>query len=133
VRVHVQGWVKISPTEDNEKVRQAVGNLFPLAKVELREERGEEGLAFEGEGQESLSRLQAVLKQERIRDAVRRVLREQTIGNRVRFYLNKQVAYVGRVSLCEPTGESPLGSIEVEIETDDPQALIDWLTPATAR
>jgi predicted RNA binding protein with dsRBD fold (UPF0201 family) len=131
VRVQLQGRVKIYPTEDSDKVRQAAGNLFPLAKMELAEEDGSKVLTFKGEGRESLTRLQAVLRQEHIRDSVRRVLHEKIEGDRIRFCLNKQVAYVGRVSICEPSGESPLGPIEVEIETDDPQSLINWLSPAS--
>lgn len=131
MRVQLQGRVKIYPTENSEKVRQAVGNLFPLSKMELVEEGNSKVLTFEGEGRESLARLQAVLRQEHIRDAVRRILHEKIEGSRIRFCLNKQVAYVGRVSICEPSGESPLGPIEVEIETDDPRDLIDWLSPAS--
>ncbi|MEM3736948.1 MAG: RNA-binding domain-containing protein [Candidatus Bathyarchaeia archaeon] len=131
MRVQLRGAVRVYPTEDCEKVRKALENLFPLAKVELVEGGLFQTLTFQGEGIESLSRVQALLRQERIRDAVRRFLHERVEGDRIKFYLNKQVAYVGRFSLCEPSGESPLGPIEVELESDDLRRLIDWLSPAS--
>jgi len=63
-----------------------------------------------------------------IRDAVRSYLKARIQGNSIRFYLNKQVAYAGHISLCEPEGESPLGPIEVEIECLNPKEVVDWLT-----
>jgi uncharacterized protein len=43
------------------------------------------------------------------------------------FFLNKQAAYAGHVSFSAPEGESPLGPIQVMIETDHMEELIDWL------
>jgi len=48
-------------------------------------------------------------------------------GNRLVFYLNKQAAYAGHVSFSAPEGESPLGPIQVIIETENTDQLIDWL------
>ena len=64
-----------------------------------------------------------------IRDAVRSHLRMCTTEDgRLVFHLNKQVAYAGHVSLCDPEGESPLGPITVEIEDENVHELINWLT-----
>jgi predicted RNA binding protein with dsRBD fold (UPF0201 family) len=48
-------------------------------------------------------------------------------GNRIVFFLNKQAAYAGHVSFSAPEGESPLGPIQVILETENPEQLIDWL------
>jgi predicted RNA binding protein with dsRBD fold (UPF0201 family) len=48
-------------------------------------------------------------------------------GNQIRFYLNKQAAFVGRVSFCEPVGESPLGPISIRIEAMDPLRVVNFL------
>jgi predicted RNA binding protein with dsRBD fold (UPF0201 family) len=48
-------------------------------------------------------------------------------GNQLVFYLNKQAAYAGHVSFSAPDGESPLGPIQVIVETGNPDQLIDWL------
>ena len=68
---------------------------------------------------------------EQILDAARKVLFNGIQGNTVCFYLNKQVAYVGHISFSQSVGESPLGPIRVEIESDNPHAVIDWLAPKT--
>ncbi len=54
-------------------------------------------------------------------------MRRAMDGNRIAFFLNKQVAFAGHVSFCEPEGESPLGPIRVVIEADDPAGIIDWI------
>jgi predicted RNA binding protein with dsRBD fold (UPF0201 family) len=42
--------------------------------------------------------------------------------------LNRQAAFAGVISLCTTQMESPLGPITMEIESEKPDALIDWLT-----
>jgi predicted RNA binding protein with dsRBD fold (UPF0201 family) len=76
--------------------------------------------------------LRLILQRDRIRAAAGAVLRRSIEGNRIRVFLNKQVAYAGHVSFCEPEGESPLGPIRVLIEADDPFDLVNWLTGAPA-
>jgi predicted RNA binding protein with dsRBD fold (UPF0201 family) len=50
-------------------------------------------------------------------------------GNTTRFVLNKQVAFVGKVSfLDEPAA---LGGIEVTINDDEIQKIIDYLAEST--
>ncbi|RLI28548.1 MAG: hypothetical protein DRO46_03865, partial [Candidatus Hecatellales archaeon] len=85
-------------------------------------------LYFTSSTKDSLSKLKRIVRQDLIRDAVRSHLKMCIENGRLRFYLNKQVAYAGHVSLCEPEGESPLGPIEVEVECPDPRELINWLT-----
>lgn len=124
----LRGRVEVNPTEDLEKVKQAVDRLFGNLKFEY-EQRGSRGiLYFTSSTKDSLSKLKRIVRQDLIRDAVRSHLKMCIENGRLRFYLNKQVAYAGHVSLCEPEGESPLGPIEVEVECPDPRELINWLT-----
>jgi predicted RNA binding protein with dsRBD fold (UPF0201 family) len=118
----------VNPTEDETKVEQALRNVFPTGKIQ-RNARSEDNvtLRIQGEGYEFLSTLRNLIKQERIRTAARSVLFGSTRGKRLRFYLNKQAAFVSRISFCGPTGESPLGPISVDIEADNPDAIIDFL------
>jgi uncharacterized protein len=81
----------------------------------------------EGKNQPSLERFRMIIQRDRIRAAVRSVLRRSVEGNRITFFLNKQAAYAGHVSFSSPEGESPLGPIQVMIETDHMEELIDWL------
>jgi uncharacterized protein len=83
---------------------------------------------IDGKDQPSLERFRMILLRDRIRSAARSVLRRSVEGNRLVFFLNKQAAYAGHVSFSAPEGESPLGPIQVIVETENPELLINWLT-----
>jgi len=118
----------VNPTEDQSKVERALHNIFPSAHI-TKTNLADDVVRLEvsGTGLEFLKTLRSLIRQERIRSAARSVLLSGTRGDRIRFYLNKQVAFVGRVSFCEPVGESPLGPISIRIETAEPQIVIDFL------
>ncbi len=82
---------------------------------------------IDGKAQSSLERFRMILQRDRIRAAARSVLRRSVEGNRIVFFLNKQAAYAGHVSFSAPEGESPLGPIQVILQTENPEQLIDWL------
>ena len=118
----------VNPTEDASKVERALHNLFPYAPVR-RTKLADDVIKLEvgGNSLESLSTLRNLIKQERIRSAARKILLNGMRGNQIRFCLNKQAAFVGRVSFCEPVGESPLGPISIRIETMDAPRVVDFL------
>ena len=122
---------EVNPTEDPAKVKQAVENV--LGRLKLEEQRLARGSLLTGQtrGIENLSRFGNLLRRERIRAAARTILRRGWHENTVSFYLNKQVAHAGHVSFCEPLAESPLGPIKVEVKSDNPSRLIDFLAPRT--
>ncbi len=126
--VNVTAESLVNPTEDETKVERALLRLFPSAPIE-RISKPEDSLALRihGTGLEFLSNLRSLIRQERIRSAARAILFSAARGHRIRIYLNKQAAFVGRISFCEPVGESPLGPISVDIESPDPQSVIDFL------
>jgi predicted RNA binding protein with dsRBD fold (UPF0201 family) len=98
-------------------------------EVEVRQVDEWSGLVIiDGKDQSSLERFRMILQRDRIRAAARSVLRRSVDGNRIVFFLNKQAAYAGHVSFSAPEGESPLGPIQVIVETETPEQLIDWLT-----
>ncbi len=119
----------VNPTEDEDKVERALHKIFPSAPIE-RIVKTDDKLLFRinGSGAEFVTTFRSLLKQERIRAAARSILLSGTIGHRIRIYLNKQAAFVGHVSFCESEGESPHGPISVEIESPDPESIIDFLT-----
>jgi predicted RNA binding protein with dsRBD fold (UPF0201 family) len=118
----------INPTEDQSKVERALRNMFPTGSIRTIGTEGKHTvLRIQGNGMTVLSNLRNLIKQERIRNAARSILFSRTEEQRIRIYLNKQAAFVGRVSFCEPAGESPNGPISIEIESSDAQSVIDFL------
>ncbi len=131
IKIRVEA--EIRPTENPHKVEQAVRNVFEPEVIWV-EERGEiKVLVAESKSHRSLLKLHNLLRQERILDASRKILKKGTKGNMLIFHIHKQAAYAGRLTFATEQGESPLGPITFIIETDDPKELIDWLTPKTER
>jgi len=116
---------EVRPTEAREKVEAAVKKIFPT--LELKQA----GDYIVGESADvgSLSKLHQLLRQQAILDSVRSAMLKRKQGETTQFMLNKQVAFVGRVSFTD--GESPLGPIVVTLEAPDIDRLIDYLAPRT--
>jgi len=110
------------PTENKEKVKQALLNMFPEGEVE----------ELEGElivRTASGERFRQLIIDHHIRDTARSVLLRGVTGDRTFFRLNKQVAAVGKLSFAE--GAPPLGTIDVEVTAEDMSAAIDHLAEST--
>jgi predicted RNA binding protein with dsRBD fold (UPF0201 family) len=131
VIVHIE--TDVNPTEDEEKVKKAINNL--LDNPTFTSESAFQGFKLKAEthGQASLTKFRNLLRNDRIRDAARKLLYRATHENKISFYLNKQVAYAGHVSFSEEYAESPLGPLHVIIETETPKQLIDWLAEKTEK
>lgn len=124
--------VEVNPTEDVDKVKRAIENILGALPFEEKPQRRGSLLTAQVQDMESLSKFGNLLRRERIRDAARRVLFQGLKGNTITFCLNKQVAYAGHVSFCEPVAESPLGPIKVQITCSNPRNIIDLIAPRTA-
>ena len=122
---------EVNPTEDIEKVKAAIENVFGTVKYEVKDLHKGKLLIAKAKGVSGLTKFYNLLRRERIRNAARTVLFEGVNEKSVTFYLNKQVAYVGHISFCKPVAESPLGPIKVQIKCENPKELIDWLAPKT--
>ena len=110
------------PTEDRQKVRQALLNIFPGAEIE-------EGASMLTARTNDAERLREIIIDHHIRDTARSVMLRGVRDGSTRFVLNKQVAFVGKVSfLDEPAA---LGGIEVTVQDEDIQNVIDHLAEST--
>lgn len=127
ITLHVEA--EINSTESQEKVEQAVKNIFGAINLHVTPLHKASLLVGEGQGKESLTRLCDLLRREHIRSAARAVFIEGMDKKAIRFCLNKQVAYVGHISFSKETAESPLGPIKVKIECRNPRELLEWLVP----
>jgi predicted RNA binding protein with dsRBD fold (UPF0201 family) len=131
VEVTVFVEAEIYPTENEDSVKAAVNNFLSDATVTIKPSVKGSTLTAVAKGQNSLLNLRNMLRNDRIRDASRRLLFKSIRGTMISFYLNKQVAFSGHISFSEETAESPLGPIKVNVETDNPEQLIDWLAEKT--
>ncbi len=113
---------KVYPTEDVEKVRRAILNLFPDVEIEVM---GEE-LVGRAQDIENFAKL---LREQRIRDSARAVLLGNLYENEVAFEVSKQAAYVGRVNFS--VGNVALGSIRIKIRGENLRELIERIAPNT--
>ena len=127
--IRVQVEAEVNHTEDLEKVKEAVENIFGTVTFKVKPRTWGQLLTAKTTGTEGLTTLKNILARERIRAAARKVLKAGMDDNSVTFYLNKQVAYAGHISFSQKTAESPLGPISVQIRCSDPRELIEWLTP----
>lgn len=125
--IHIEA--EVNPTEDLEKVKLAVENVFGVLSFKIKSRTWGNLLVASSNGLEGLTKFSILLKREQILAAARKVFRRVRDEKSITFYLNKQVAYAGHISFSEQIGESPLGPIKVRIRTNSPQKLINWLAP----
>jgi len=125
--------VDIKPTEDKEKILNAIKNIFGIAPSSFEElEPGKNDyLEFSTNDITLLNFFKLKIRERGIQIHVRNQLERNLIGNRTVLYINKQVATVGKVSLCESPYECPLGAIQLEISAStltELNQVITWLT-----
>jgi predicted RNA binding protein with dsRBD fold (UPF0201 family) len=111
----------IYPSEDPDKVRDAVLRIFPGMELEETDTR------LSGSG--SMENFSELIRKQKILDSTRSALFKGKHGAETRLRLNKQAAKVGKISFAEP--RSVLGCIEVTVEGDDLETFIDTIAPAT--
>lgn len=114
---------QLKPTESREKVKLSLLNLFPELKIEVKEKE------ICGET-ESIEYFKELLKKQKIRDSARAILFKSRTDKAIKFELNKQVAYVGKINFVEEA--HPLGNISVTIEDENIESIIDEIAPSTA-
>jgi predicted RNA binding protein with dsRBD fold (UPF0201 family) len=111
----------IYPSEDPEKVKNAINRIFP--GIELSEADGK----LIGGG--SLDTFSKLIRKQAILDSTRAMLFKGIRGDTTLIRLNKQVATVGIISFAEP--RTVLGNIDVFIQDDDLESLINRVAPET--
>jgi predicted RNA binding protein with dsRBD fold (UPF0201 family) len=129
ITIHIEA--EAHPTESEEKVKQAIQNLFGSVETNIDTTYRGIRITAHPKGFEAITKFQNLLRRERIRDAARKALLEGVDRKTLTFFLNKQVAYAGHVSFAKETAESPLGPIRVKIDCRNPREVIGWLTTKT--
>ncbi|MCI6025103.1 MAG: hypothetical protein MRZ10_04115 [Methanomassiliicoccales archaeon] len=78
---------------------------------------------------DNLDHFSKQIRKQKILDTTRSVLLRGKRGNVTRFFLNKQVAFVGKISFCEE--KTILGTMRVVVEDDELDAVIENVAPET--
>lgn len=115
--------VSVNPTEDMDKVIKAIANVIEYDEIEI----GDDYVCVSG-GIETVKNLKDELRERKIRGAARKIMLKGITAGKIHFRLSKQAALAGTLNLVEDS-LCPLGEIDVEIKTDDPDKLIDWMAP----
>ncbi len=115
---------EVKPTEDLEKVKKSILNIFP--DINIEEKKNE--VIGESDSNNVFSRFIELIYSDAIRDTVNMILKEGVCGSKISFSMNKQAAFAGRVNLSK---NSTLGSIKVKIYVENPYEFIDKIVPRT--
>jgi uncharacterized protein len=116
----------VAPSEDPEKVIAAMHQV--LGECDCLIDIDETSIKMRSSSPRCLQKLHDQLRDRHVRDAARRLMLRLLEGNTLTIMLNRQAASAGVVALCTTATESPLGPLTMEIESDAPQRLVDWLT-----
>ena len=120
----IQIFCEINPSEDPEKVRTAVSNIFPEIELEV----SDSDISGQTNNIEILSQVTKSIHEKNTKNSYQRILRKNNDGDSTWFYLNKQAAFVNTVALCSEANESSLGPIKVILRSNDVEQLIDSIT-----
>ena len=113
----------INPSEDQKKVETAILNVFPDAKIKT----DSFSIISNSKDLYLLEKIYDVIHSNQSQKIYQRQLEKNLDNNSTWFYLNKQAAFVGTISLCEEAEESPLGPIKVILTSSNIDRIIDWL------
>jgi len=98
-------------------------NVFPDAKIKT----DSFSIISNSKDLYLLEKIYDVIHSNQSQKIYQRQLEKNLDNNSTWFYLNKQAAFVGTISLCEEAEESPLGPIKVILTSSNIDRIIDWL------
>jgi predicted RNA binding protein with dsRBD fold (UPF0201 family) len=116
----------VSPSEDPSKVLAAAKNVFPECAYEV--EKVQDGFVLRSRGMACLEKIRDQLRDRHVRAAANRLILRMRDGPRLNVLLNRQAAAAGVIALCTSATESPLGPLVLQIDCDDPESVIEWLS-----
>ena len=120
----IQIFCEINPSEDPEKVKLAINNIFPDLTLELTET----DITGKSNNIQILSQISKSIRENNIKKTYQRILKNNSNSDSSWFYLNKQAAFVNTVALCNEANESSLGPIKVILRSNDIEYVINFIT-----
>ena len=119
----ISAYCPIYPSEDPNKVKQSLMNIFEDAKISL----DKNSVNASSNNIEVLEKIFETIHSRKSQRIYRRHLNSNLADDSTWFYLNKQAAFVDAVALCGEADESPLGPIKVILKSDEIEHIIEWL------
>ena len=120
----IQIFCEINPSEDPEKVKSAINNIFPDLPLEITDN----DITGKSTNIQVLSQISKSIHENNIKKTYQRILKNNSNSDSSWFYLNKQAAFVNIVALCSEANESSLGPIKVILRSNDIEQVIDSIT-----
>ncbi|MDC0194461.1 hypothetical protein OAK01_05785 [Candidatus Nitrosopelagicus sp.] len=122
-KIMVQIFCEINPSEDLEKIKTSIFNLFPDLKIKIQENQ----LSGSSNDIELLSKVVKSIKNRKTINVLSRIMRSNMTDDSTWFYLNKQAAFVDVVALCNEADESALGPIKIVLNSNNIEEIIEKL------
>ena len=120
----IQVFCQINPSEDPQKVKLAVNNVFPDMELETSDTQ----ITGKTNNFSVLAAISKSIHEKNIKNTFQRILKNNNDGESTWFYLNKQAAFVHTVALCSEANESSLGPIKVILRSNDIEQVIESIT-----
>ena len=120
----IQIFCEINPSEDPEKVKLAINNIFPDLTLEITDT----DITGKSKNIDILSQISKSIHENNIKKTYERILKNNSNSDSSWFYLNRQAAFVNKVALCSEANESSLGPIKVILRSNDIEQVIDSIT-----
>jgi len=120
----IQIFCELNPSEDPEKVKLAINNIFPDLTLEITDT----DIIGKSTNIQVLSQISKSIHENNIKKTYQRILKNNSNSDSSWFYLNKQAAFVNTVALCSEANESSLGPIKVILRSNDIEQVIDSIT-----
>jgi hypothetical protein len=123
-KITIQIFCEINPSEDPEKVKLAINNIFPDLTLEITDT----DITGKSKNIDILSQISKSIHENNIKKTYERILKNNSNSDSSWFYLNRQAAFVNKVALCSEANESSLGPIKVILRSNDIEQVIDSIT-----
>jgi len=119
----IEMFCSINPSEDPEKIKQTIVNVFPNSKIKNENY----SISAVSKDLNSFEKIYETIQSNRSQKNYRRSLEQNLRDDSTWFYLNKQAAFVEKIAICEEAEESPLGPIKVVLTSSNIDGIIDWI------
>jgi predicted RNA binding protein with dsRBD fold (UPF0201 family) len=123
VKCKIEIFCSVNPSEDPNKVKSAILNIFPDCEVTI------EKFSIKGDSNDlhSLEKIHDTIQSMQSQRIYQRRLEKNLENDSTWFYLNKQAAFAEKIAICEESEESPLGPIKIILTSPKIDSIIDWL------